>query len=147
MAIFQDEPDEDSSPTAFQTEKEETDICLFQDEVEERRPCSAAASQGPRHSRDLRVLGEEPDERRGMESDLFGDEGDEEESDSSNSAYLADCENDCSKDQQQLVLQQVQLNFSTLNKFLATQLGFQQSTSEPPKKKKMLQQHASCSNS
>ena len=136
MGIFQDEPDEDSSPTAFQTEKEEAGVCLFQDEVEDRHPRAAASSGVPRQSRDLRVLGEEADERRGLETNLFGDEGDEEESDSSNSAYLADCENDCSKDQQQLVMQQVQLNFSTLNKFLATQLGFQQSPAEPPKKKR-----------
>ena len=135
MGIFQDEPDEDSSPTAFQTEKEDA-ASLFQDEVEERPPTSAASSRGPHSSKDLRVLGEEPDERSRLETNLFGDEGDEETSDSSNSAYLADCENDCPKDQQQLVLQQVQLSFSTLNKFLATQLGFQQSTAEPPKKKR-----------
>eukprot|EP00435_Cladocopium_sp_Y103_P028818 s1822_g7.t1 len=109
MGIFQDEPDEDSSPTAFQIEKEEGGISLFQDEVEEQHGGSANSYSVPRQSRDLKVLGEEPDEGRGPETDLFGDEGDEDGSDSSNSAYLADCENDCSNHQQQLVRQQDRL--------------------------------------
>lgn len=68
---------------------------------------------------------------------LFGEEVDEDcISGSDDSAYLADCDDDCSNEARQLV-QQVQLNFSTLNMFLSMQLGFPKTDStDPPRKKR-----------
>lgn len=138
MSIFQDEPDEDSSPNVFQKEKDEIGTFLFQDEGEESAPApSANTSMGPRQTKDLRVLHDEPDETLEPNMGLFADEQDEVGSDSTESAYLADCEDDCSEHQQQLVVQQLNLSFSTLNQFLSTQLGFHQARSqEQPRKKR-----------
>lgn len=140
MALFQDEPDEDSSPNAFQTEGEDKAFFPFQDEADEedlRRRIASAPSKQPRASR---VLGNEPDEvmqQHQAQPQLFGEEVDEDcISGSDDSAYFADCEDDCSNEARQLV-QQVQLNFSTLNMFLSTQLGFPKTDStDPPRKKR-----------
>ena len=133
MSLFQDEPDEDSSPNLFQSEKEERRSFLFQDEGEESCQRPNPAGSAPK-SRSSRVLGEEPEETIRPSAVLFGDEGDE-GSNSGDSAYLGDCEADCPRDQQELIAQQVALNFSTLNKFLSTQLGFHQAAPLEPSKK------------
>lgn len=136
MSLFQEEPDEESSPSPFQNEGDEKSF-LFQDEADEGEQTSHPSL--PRPSRSLQVLGDEADEPVHLDrsfGSLFDDEEDEDDSDSNGSACLADCEHDCSNDQQQLV-QQVDLSFFNLNKFLSTKLGFQQaSQQEPPKKKR-----------
>ena len=140
MALFQDEADEDSSPNLFQTEGEDKGYFPFQDEADEDNLQQPIASAPSKQSRASKVLRNEPDEvmqQHRAQPQLFGEEVDEDcNSGSDSSAYLADCEDDCSKETRQLV-QQVELNFSTLNMFLSTQLGFHKTDStDPPRKKR-----------
>ena len=138
-SLFQDEPDEDSGPELLQNEPEERPPGLFQDEPAEKetRP-PLKKSSGNRHgSHGQHLLQDEPDECGVPQHSLFGVENDEAEdcslSDSSSSAYLGEDEKD--NDMHTIV----QLNFSTINKFLTSQLDrvtTPKSTTEPGKKKR-----------
>lgn len=117
MALFQDELDE---PNPFQDEPDETDEAeLFR--VEEDEPELAPARSDPVPVRPGPMcFGDEPDE----ESDNFAS--------GSDSDYLADVEDAGG------VKQLVDLSFSTLQKFLASELCKNRTSSmaPPPKKKR-----------
>lgn len=134
--LFQDEPDEDSGPDLFQDEEDEGGNFLFQDESAEREDHG-----GPSHSKmvkdhGLSFLRDEPDEQPQFKPVLFGTEDDEVESDSGSdgSAYFGDCEKE-KLDAHAIV----QLNFSTIARFLSSQLskaGTEPLNKEPVKKKR-----------
>lgn len=133
--LFQDEPDEDAGPALFQNEKDEPHK-LFQDEPEER-PTSFIAF-GRTKDIGLDLLQDEPDEAPQHRPALFGTEEDERvsvsENSDSDSAYWGDCEEDTKQDNYGIV----QLNFSTINKFLCSQMSSADPKigSEPVKKKR-----------
>ena len=135
--LFQDEPDE-HSPNLFQEERDEKPVVptsLFQAEPDESDP--VAPSLKPSSSSGLHVLRDEPEEGENVcATALFQeelDESDETVSDDSQSGYDAD--ND--RDGIDPGIQQVELNFATLNQFISTQL-LQNSSQhvEPPKKRR-----------
>lgn len=129
--LFQDEPDEDSPAGLFDEEPNE-DAKLFMDALEEAPTSSRPAAA---NSAAPRPLGQEQDER---EPQLFGIEFDE--SDSGNSAesdvgYHGDCE-EVPEGSKSIV----ELSFSTISQFLATQLavgsGVSSTASAQPSKKR-----------
>ena len=125
--LFQDEPDEQSSPTLFADEGDEPLPGLFQDEPPERESFTTSSDQhvGPS------LLQDEPDDSD-TEAVPFAVELDEVDSGSENSAYDGDLEDQPDKSQQALV----QLHFSVLNKFLTQNfLTASDPTVEQPKKK------------
>lgn len=132
--LFQDEPDEDTGPELFQIERDEPHK-LFQDEPEERPPPFRAF--GTTKDAGLDLLQDEPDEAPHRPA-LFGAEEDECDSGNQNSdsdsAYWGDCEKDTKQDNYAIV----QLNFSTINKFLCSQMSSADPKigNEPVKKKR-----------
>ena len=119
--LFQDEPDEHSSPGLFNDEGEECCTVLFQDEPPEQESHRNQGRALPHVPPDagLVLLRDEPDEcADGGVQNLFAVELDEQSSNSDDSAYHADAEDRSHPAQQALV----QLNFSVLNKFLARNL-------------------------
>ena len=141
--ICQDEPDEDSGPELFQNEPDENRHSLFGEEPEERDALRPSSSSRPRSHKEcgLSLLQDEPDEaphHQPLRASLFGVEQDELEqngcsSGSDDSAYSGDCEKEKTD-----AYNIVQLNFSTLSKFLTSQLSTAGSTTskEPIKKKR-----------
>eukprot|EP00435_Cladocopium_sp_Y103_P054448 s717_g17.t1 len=134
--LFQDEPDEQSSPGLFNDEGEEPCAVLFQDEPPEQESHQNRGLVSPPVPRDagLVLLRDEPDEsgRNGSQS-LFAVEPDEDDGESDDSVYNADAEEQSDPAQQALV----QLNFSVLNNFLAKNLLSDPTpTAEQPKKKR-----------
>lgn len=135
-ALFQDEPDEDSGPDLFQDEKDEDGVFLFQDESAERDGHGSSSHSKLVKDHGLNVLRDEPDEQPEFQPTLFGTEDDEVESDSGSdgSAYFGDCEKE--KPDAHAI---VQLNFSTITKFLSSQLskaGTEPLNKESAKKKR-----------
>lgn len=128
--LFQDEPDEKSSPDLFQNEGEEGEPFPFQDEKDEPQQ-----SHHPKSGADgFNPFQVEPDEVDQPAAPCpFDMELDEGESD--DSAYMADAECDKEDSDHHAV---VRLSFSTLNQFLTNHLiaGNTQSPVEPVKKKR-----------
>lgn len=137
--LFQDEADEE--PGLFQTEPDEcVDTFLFQDELPETEKVVPPPASTRGHSASEKVVQpQEPDEPPAGSRRLFGIEPDETDSgdgasESEKSAYLGDCEENGGKDR----IARVQLNFSTLSKFLASNLksATTEASAVQPKKKR-----------
>ena len=114
--LFQDEPDEDEGPSLFQPESEHGEgLFPLQDEPDEQERSNAAVNLHPQ---------------------LFQDEEDEgSDAASDSSGRLGDCDTDANHGSRQEL---VQLSFTTLTKFLETQLCNMsaKAASEPTVKKR-----------